>query len=237
MFEYIVDTGLKWPRACVKRAVTDHIQIHHTVGDYSTPAKIKALHEKWQEEGDRGMYYSLLVAPDGTAYQGRGHEYKHGAVRNDWSSGAADRSVSIAYLADARNGIPEAAMKTLLRLTLDCMTLYKLTASAVLGHNEVPGYRKGEHWTECPVIDMDAFRGMLMWPVVRDLSLTSPMMRGDDVRAFQDRLVSLGYDIGKTGADGIYGPAADKAVRLLYERAAAVKPGVVDAAMRALMGL
>lgn len=40
--------------------------------------------------------------------------------------------------------------------------------------------------------------------------------QGDEVRKLQNSLVSAGYDVGRTGADGIYGPATEKAV-LTYQ--------------------
>ena len=45
----------------------------------------------------------------------------------------------------------------------------------------------------------------------RDLYLKYPPMRGDDVSVLQARLNALGFDAGKE--DGIFGPAADRAVR------------------------
>ena len=41
--------------------------------------------------------------------------------------------------------------------------------------------------------------------------------RGDEVRKLQSSLISAGYDVGSTGADGIYGPATERAV-LGYQR-------------------
>ncbi|HZK44643.1 MAG TPA: peptidoglycan-binding protein, partial [Clostridia bacterium] len=46
--------------------------------------------------------------------------------------------------------------------------------------------------------------------VVRTLRLTSPYMRGDDVKHAQERLIAHGYSIA---ADGVFGPATYKAVR------------------------
>ena len=37
--------------------------------------------------------------------------------------------------------------------------------------------------------------------------------RGDDVRKLQQALQSAGYDVGSTGADGIYGQRTQDAVR------------------------
>lgn len=47
--------------------------------------------------------------------------------------------------------------------------------------------------------------------LTRILKLTSPNMRGEDVRWAQNRLNELGYDCG--AADGIFGPNTDRAVK------------------------
>ena len=52
--------------------------------------------------------------------------------------------------------------------------------------------------------------------LTRILKLTSPNMRGDDVRWAQERLNELGYNCGK--ADGIFGQGTDKAVKA-FQRA------------------
>jgi len=43
------------------------------------------------------------------------------------------------------------------------------------------------------------------------LQLTSPMQRGEDVRALQERLTELGYDVGTV--DGVFGRGTDRALR------------------------
>jgi peptidoglycan hydrolase-like protein with peptidoglycan-binding domain len=49
-------------------------------------------------------------------------------------------------------------------------------------------------------------------PLNRNLRLTTPYLRGDDVLQLQERLLRLGYDeIGQ--ADGVFGPKTDQAVR------------------------
>ena len=72
-------------------------------------------------------------------------------------------------------------------------------------------------------------------PDNRVLSLTSPMLRGDDVKALQERLDALGYTVGVM--DGIYGKKTDAAVRLYQAFAVEVVPGVVDEATKSLLGL
>lgn len=244
-FDYIIDLGLDWHEGRDLREITDHIQIHHTVGDYTTRARFIALHNaRVADPGYRGIEYSIGIAPNGEIYDGRGIMYKHGAVKNSLTKnaagiGAADRSVSIALLGDMRDeGMPtDAQMASLVRVCKDLLAYFGLSTADIKGHNEIPPYGKGQgHYTQCPVIDMDALRALLI-NVPRSLSIASPLMRGNDVKALQERLLMLGYDIGKWGADGIYGDATDKAQRLLCGRAALLTPGVVDASMRAMLGL
>jgi hypothetical protein len=71
----------------------------------------------------------------------------------------------------------------------------------------------------------------------RNLALTSPRMVGEDVAELQQRLKDMGYDLGAAGVDADYGKVTDAAQRLFAERAEKVTPGVVDDAMRALLGL
>lgn len=166
-FTYVTDTGLVWPRGRVERTKTDHIQIHHTVGDYGTPAKWKRLHESRYAAGNKGVSYSYLVLADGTIYEGRGHQYSHGAVKDNITNKSNQRSVSIAFNGDMRKaGNPtEAAKAAAKRLINDLRKLYNLPASAVIGHNEEPVYVTGTdkptgkfYATLCPCIDMKAFR-------------------------------------------------------------------------------
>ena len=51
------------------------------------------------------------------------------------------------------------------------------------------------------------------WIVKRELRLTSPRQKGEDVRALQKALIANGYSCGNKGADGDFGSNTDKAVR------------------------
>ena len=62
-------------------------------------------------------------------------------------------------------------------------------------------------------------------PEQRLLKLTSPMMRGDDVKDLQQRLKQLGYEI--TDVDGFFGSEADKAVRAFQKDAGLSADGIV----------
>jgi N-acetylmuramoyl-L-alanine amidase len=59
----------------------------------------------------------------------------------------------------------------------------------------------------------------------RTLYLRSPHFRGDDVRALQRRLVSLGFDAGRE--DGIFGPRCDRAVREFQRNVGREADGIV----------
>lgn len=64
-----------------------------------------------------------------------------------------------------------------------------------------------------------------------------PYMRSKEIEELQLRLIMLGYDVGSTGADGIFGKNTDKAVRLFQERAKSLTDGIYDTNMRELLGL
>ena len=52
--------------------------------------------------------------------------------------------------------------------------------------------------------------------------------RGNDVKALQERLIELGYDVGKAGADGIFGPETEKALNKFKEAYGLTVDGVYD---------
>jgi len=185
-FSYIVQTGLEWPRGRVNRRSTDHIQIHHTVGDYGTPAKWRALHRKRQEAGNRGVEYSFLILADGTVLEGRGLYYGHGGVKDSLTNAANQRSVSIAFNGDMRAaGQPtEAALSSAVRLINDIRAYYGLPVSAVLGHNEIPLYENGKptgetYATLCPCLDMDGLRQRIARG--EDTEVTQPPLPGGHI--------------------------------------------------------
>jgi Putative peptidoglycan binding domain/CHAP domain len=66
------------------------------------------------------------------------------------------------------------------------------------------------------------------------LLVTSPLIRGPDVRAVQRRLAALGFDPGPP--DGAYGPSTERAVRALQTDAGLEADGVVDRRTRAAFG-
>ena len=175
--DYVIDTGLEWPKGRVKRKTTDHIQIHHTVGTYGTPAKWEALHEKKIRDRNKGVGYSYLICKNGDIYLGRGLEYSHGGVKDNINQDANQRSVAIAFDGDMRSdSLPTAAqLASCVRLVDDIRKIYGIPVSAVLGHNEIPTYEKGTAYptgktyaTLCPCMDMDELRAMLRGDTIED---------------------------------------------------------------------
>ena len=70
----------------------------------------------------------------------------------------------------------------------------------------------------------------------RTLYLRAPALRGDDVRALQERLGALGFDVGRV--DGIFGARTARAVREFQANYGITGDGIVGrSTLRALAGL
>lgn len=62
----------------------------------------------------------------------------------------------------------------------------------------------------------------------RDLYVTSPYMRGEDVKFIQTSLINGGYSVGKSECDGIYGNDTKNAVLKFQSDSGLVQTGKVD---------
>ncbi|MFN6563393.1 MAG: peptidoglycan-binding protein [Nostoc sp. ChiSLP01] len=72
----------------------------------------------------------------------------------------------------------------------------------------------------------------------RLLFLTTPLMEGDDVKAVQEKLIALGFDLGTSGADRLFGPATSHAVIKFQEQKGLVPiDGIVGEKTRKALGL
>ena len=72
----------------------------------------------------------------------------------------------------------------------------------------------------------------------RLLFLTRPLMQGADVKAVQEKLIALNYNVGRSGADGFFGSDTEKAVAKFQEDKGLVPiDGIVGNQTRQALGL
>lgn len=71
----------------------------------------------------------------------------------------------------------------------------------------------------------------------RLLRLTVPAMRGDDVKAVQERLIAEGFFVGPTGADGIFGQRTRDAVIAFQANKGMTADGVVRPQVYEALGI
>lgn len=126
---------------------------------------------------------------------------------------------------------------------------------AALGH-AIPSEERGGAFgdgTRLAVLAFQQARGLIVDGIVgpdtwrqlveaswrlgdRLLYLRSPNLRGDDVRALQDVLARLGFDVGRV--DGIFGPQAHRCVEEFQRNYGLPVDGIVgEATVRAFHGL
>ena len=245
-FSYVQDLGLQFNGALVPRKSTVRIIEHHTSG--GPGETVQGIHAYHLSNRHKGIDYNFCVLADGTVVKGRGLEYCGGSVNNSAprSKGMNDNSVAIVALGDfEHNQMPDAQKEGLKRITRDVAQHYGITE--IIRHKDVSD-------TDCPgqYFPFDEIKAYALgWPIetptpapepeksipalTRNLKLTNPMMRGDDVRQAQERLehhlaqpgkidgvygkktkaavirfqkarIAEGYDLGTSGADGVIGP-------------------------------
>jgi chitosanase len=71
----------------------------------------------------------------------------------------------------------------------------------------------------------------------RLLMLRTPFMTGEDVRQVQRKLIEMGFSVGDDGADGVFGPSTDSAVKDFQESQDLVIDGIVGASTRSALGI
>ncbi|MEG4202016.1 glycoside hydrolase family protein [Microcoleus sp. Pol12A5] len=102
--------------------------------------------------------------------------------------------------------------------------------------NQFPVWNKvnGEPWpglTRRRFAEQALFLGM---PEVRVLTLTEPIMEGEDVRQVQEALIAAGINVS---ADGVFGKDSDRAVRQFQQQKGLTADGVVGVHTRKELGL
>lgn len=65
------------------------------------------------------------------------------------------------------------------------------------------------------------------WELSRLLKRTSPIMKGEDVRAMQNALIARGYSCGNSGADGQFGAGTENAVKAFQKANGLTADGIV----------
>ena len=96
----------------------------------------------------------------------------------------------------------------------------------IKGHQEIPGYS----WKPCPSLDMSQIRKNAANYSKEEITITIPKKesvsmllkigdRSPDVKTLQENLNKLGHNAGT--ADGIFGPATDKALKS-FQRATGI---------------
>ncbi|WP_169721479.1 peptidoglycan recognition protein family protein [Brevibacterium album] len=212
------------------------VVVHHTASGKGRNAPSLGV-VKNGRPGLPGPLCHYLLARDGTIYvvaSGRAnHAGKVNATRYSNSN-------SIGIEAE-NNGVGEAwsakQMDAYAKLCRELCDHYKIPITHVRGHKEVcsPRGRKID-----PTFNMGSFRNMVKArkgtgaggggsssssgryesPTAKH-TIGSRIMRlysgGTDVRWLQEQLKSLGYDLGKGGVDGFYGPTVEKHVRHYQE--------------------
>lgn len=107
------------------------------------------------------------------------------------------------------------------------------TRSAVMGFQQTRGLLVDG------IVGDDTWRELVeaSWSLGdRVLYLRAPNLRGDDVRDLQDRLGTLGFNVGRV--DGIFGPATQTSVREFQRNYGIDDDGIVaDTTIRAIKGL
>ncbi|MEG4207740.1 glycoside hydrolase family protein [Microcoleus sp. Pol7_A1] len=102
--------------------------------------------------------------------------------------------------------------------------------------NQFPVWNKvnGEPWpglTRRRLAEQALFLGI---PEVRVLTLTEPIMQGEDVRQVQEALIAAGINVS---ADGVFGKDTDRAVRQFQQQKGLTADGVVGVHTRKELGL
>ena len=89
----------------------------------------------------------------------------------------------------------------------------------------------GAWLTRRRLVEQALFLGM---PAVRVLTLTEPIMQGEDVRQVQEAPIAAGINVS---ADGVFGKDTDRAVRQFQQQKGLTADGVVGGHTRKELGL
>ena len=225
MFEYVKDAKLKHLGTYQKRAKTDMIVLHHFASD----ASVQLVHV-WH--GFR-IHYNIVIQLDGTAVWGRGIDTVGGHVLNSGpSKGIVARSIGIACQGNFQNRkMPDKQKATLLRVIRDCLKKHP-TIKSIIPHSDVrPTACPGKYFplTEAKAV-LNEKPAPAPKPPTPTMKLNRVIQEGDrgyDVLELQKELIRRKYNVGKAGADGVFGSITEAAVRRFQQRMGIKADGVV----------
>lgn len=230
MFEYVRDAGLRFEGARTKRKKTVGIVLHHLAGEGS----VEDEHRYSLSLGWIGIGYNFYIRMDGTVWEGRGLEYvgahagrKVKRSTSEWNKGANNNSQTVGIGLEGyyhpgssltRKEMPKAQYDACVRLMRDLRLKYP-SIKWIKGHKEMPATATacpGDYFPLKELVQDGMGKASGSKPstpkvtISRLLKLTSPNMRGADVRGVQGLLRATG---AKIEVDGIFGPNTERAVK------------------------
>ena len=213
----IIETNLKFG-AMTNRKSTSRIILHHAEASHCTAADIHRWH---LNNGWAGAGYHFLVRKDGSIYRLR-PENKVGSH----AKGANSNSIGIcfegAYMTET---MPQAQINAGKELVADLKSKYGI--SKVQRHSDV-------YPTSCPGTNFpfDEIAGASSGNKNNNSNNNSSALlkvgsRGAAVQDVQKKLIALGYNVGSTGADGVFGNATKNAVIKFQKSVGISQDGIV----------
>lgn len=235
------DWGARSPKVPLSHLASTHgVKVHFT-GDHVDPVMaarhilcgdlvraIQAFHMDVNQWND--IAYTALICPHGFVFEGRGLHHLPAANGAGLNSGhyAVCGLVGNSGLVDPSN--------EMLGGLRDAIEWLRTQGDA---GNEIKGHRDG-YSTDCPGPKLYAWVKAgaprpghansspgASWPG-RLLKITSPLMRGDDVKQVQKWLNSVPLPrVGVAVVDGVYGPLTEGAVRIYQAKHGLTVDGIV----------
>lgn len=223
----IIETNLKFG-AMTNRKSTSRIILHHAEASHCTAADIHRWH---LNNGWVGAGYHFLVRKDGKIYRLR-PENKVGSHAKGSNSDSIGICFEGSYMTET---MPEAQKKSGKELVAYLKGKYGI--SKVQRHSDV--YPTSCPGTKFPFNEIAGASGNVKVNEVKNnsgnttnTSTTSSSVlkvgsRGAAVQNVQKKLVTLGYNVGSSGADGIFGNATKNAVIKFQGSVGISKDGIV----------
>ena len=223
----IIETNLKFG-AMTNRKSTSRIILHHAEASKCTAEDIHRWH---LNNGWAGAGYHFLVRKDGSIYRLR-PENKVGSH----AKGANSNSIGIcfegAYMTET---MPQAQINAGKELVAYLKSKYGI--SKVQRHSDV--YPTSCPGTNFPFDEIAGASGNVNANIIKNNSgnknnsnnnsstLLKVGSRGAAVQDVQKKLVALGYNVGSTGADGVFGNATKNAVIKFQKSVGISQDGIV----------